>query len=372
VALRSRPTRASGQALPLFALSLMTIIMFLGLAIDAGYAFSQNRKSQNAADFASMAGTRIVGEYNVGNSTNGTAATVYQAVLSELTAHNATLVSAAYVNAAGTAIPGGDIKTLGTAADGGNYGTIPVGAMGVVVHAKMTWRPFLLAAVGITSWTATTSATSVTAGQSLGGGVLPVGVSATNYGTINSCPVTNINSCLSSGITSQDLPPGSFGWLSFGANGSCPGSQLGMDTSSGCGTSQGFLDGQVGPPSDSYGCCTSISTSHPAGDIVAVVPGNKWADLSYYVANQIAIWVPIYDTTGSQGSNAYVHVVGFAPIIFVGEDTQHGKWLTGAAVSGVGCPGSGNTTVTGYSYTMCSAPGGAITLGATGGVRLVH
>jgi hypothetical protein len=224
------------------------------------------------------------------------------------------------------------------------------------------------------NWAATTSGTSITAGQSLGGGVMPVGISSSTYGGITQCPVTNLSNCASTSLTpgTQNLPPGSFGWLAFGANGSCPGSQLGMDGTAGCGTSQGFLDSQVGPPADSYGCCTSISTTHPVGDTIGIVPGNKWADISYYVTNQIAVWVPIWDTSGSQGSNGYYHIIGFAPIIFVGEDTQHGKWLTGAAVSGVGCPGSGNSQVSGVSFTMCSEPGGAITLGATGGVRLVH
>jgi len=355
-------------------MSLMTIILLLGLAIDAGYAFSQNRRSQNAADFAAIAATRIVGEYNVGNRTNGTALMVYQAVQSELAAHNASLESATYVTDTGAAIPGADVKTLGTSHDAGDPGTIPVGAVGVVVKARVTWRPFLLAVIGFNSWTASTTATGVTPGDSIGGGVLPIGISATTYNGITKCPVTNLNTCVSQSLTpnSQNVPPGSFGWMSFGANGSCPGSQLGMDGDDGCGTSQGFLDSQVGPPTSSYGCCTSISTSNPAGDIMAVVPGNKWADISYYIDNQIAVWVPIWDTAGSQGSNGYYHIIGFAPIMFIGEDKQHGKWLTGAGVSDVGCPGTGNSTVTGYSFSMCKAPGGAITLGATGGVRLIH
>ena len=371
---RARPNHAGGQALPLFALSLMTMILLLGLAIDAGYAFSQNRRSQNAADFASVAATRIVGEYNVGNTANGTALTVYQAVLSELAAHHATLESATYVSQTGAAIPGGDVATLGSGPDAGDYGTIPVGSTGVVVKARISWRPFLLGVIGFTSWTASTTATAITAGDSLGGGVLPVGVAAATYDGITKCPVTNLNTCTSQSLTpnTQNLPPGSFGWLAFGANGSCAGSQLGMDSDAGCGSSQPFLDSQFGPPAASYGCCTSISTSNPAGDKIGVVTGNKWADISYYVDNQVAVWVPIWDTSGSQGSNGYYHIVGFAPIIFVGEDTQHGKWLTGAGVSGVGCPGNGNAAVSGYSFTMCQAPGGAITLGATGAVRLIH
>ena len=91
-----------------------------------------------------------------------------------------------------------------------------------------------------------------------------------------------------------------------------------------------------------------------------------------YVQHSIAIWVPIWDTAGGGGSGGSYHIVGFGAVIFTGQDTQHGRWLTGAAVSGVGCPGNGNTQVTGYAGSVCSAPGGAIALGATGSVRLIH
>ena len=82
------------------------------------------------------------------------------------------------------------------------------------------------------------------------------------------------------------------------------------------------------------------------------------------------MWVPIWDKDYSQGQNGYYHIVGFGAVIFVGEDTQHGKWLTGAAVSGAGCAGAGNAQVPGSSY--CKAPGGAFTIGVTGAVHLVH
>ena len=371
MSVRTPRFRQRGQVLPIFAGSIVATILLLGVAIDGGYAYSQNRTSQNAADFAAMAGTRIVGEELVGNSANGTALTVYNAVIAALTAQHATLASATYVDALGAAIPGGDVAAIGTSPDGGNYGTIPPGASGVVVNAKVAWRPFFLGVVGITNWTASTTATAVTAGQSLGGGVLPVGLSSSTISGLTQCPVTNLTSCVQ-----QNLTPGSaniaggFGWLSFGATAGCAGSGLGMDTTRGCGTSQGFLDSQAVPPADSYGCCAAVD---PSGtNLIASLPGNKWADLSFYTQHDIATWVPIWDTAGGGGSNGYYHIVGFAAVIFAGEDIQHGKWLTGAAVSGVGCPGSGNTVVSGYSTTICAAPGGAISLGATGGVRLVH
>jgi hypothetical protein len=103
-------------------------------------------------------------------------------------------------------------------------------------------------------------------------------------------------------------------------------------------------------------------------------PGNKPADLTYYVQGQVPVWVPIWDTAGGQGSGGYYHIVGYGAIVFVGEDTQHGKWLTGSAVTdkngNVICSGNGNSQVQGKDY--CTAPGAAFSTTVTGDIRLLH
>lgn len=53
--------RASrGQVLVMFALFLTGLISMLGMATDLGYAFSERRGAQNAADAAALAGARMV------------------------------------------------------------------------------------------------------------------------------------------------------------------------------------------------------------------------------------------------------------------------------------------------------------------------
>ena len=52
------------------------IILFAGLTIDGGYAFAQRRGSQNASDFAALAGARVIAEWVGGDTTNGTDANV--------------------------------------------------------------------------------------------------------------------------------------------------------------------------------------------------------------------------------------------------------------------------------------------------------
>jgi Flp pilus assembly protein TadG len=353
---RERP-REHGQILVLFVLSLVVMLLIAGLVVDGGYAYTQSRTTQNAADFAAMAGTRIIGEKLTGNAANGTPGNVTTAIQSALAANNATLATATYVDGSGASLG----NVVGAA-------SIPSSAVGVVVTAQSTWHPYFLGLVGMNNWTAVSTATAVTPGTSTGGGVLPIGLQSDTYDGLTKCAVDQLDSCVQQNLTSGALNiPGGFAWLKFGATGKCAGYGLGMSTTDGCDTSQTFLQSEVGPPPNSYGCCTAVGLPG-SNDFIGSATGNKPADLSFYIQNEIPVWVPIWDTAGGTGANGYYHIVGFGAIIFTGEDTQHGKWLTGAAVSGVGCPGG--STVPGTTY--CSAPGGAFTIGVTGAVHLVH
>ena len=132
-----------GQTLTLFALMLVVMLLGAGLVVDVGYALSQQRTAQNAADFAALAGTRIVGESYTGKPVGaGTDANVAAAVNAVLSANNSQLVSAQYVDNTGLAL-----TSVGS-------GTIPLGAAGVVVSAKTAWRPFFLGVIGVSQWSA--------------------------------------------------------------------------------------------------------------------------------------------------------------------------------------------------------------------------
>jgi hypothetical protein len=340
-----------GQTLTLFALMLVVLLLGAGLVVDVGYGLSQQRTAQNAADFAALAGTRVLGEFYTGKPASaGTDANVGSAVSSILSANNAQLVSAKYVDSTGVA--------LGSVGSG-----IPNGAAGVVVSAKTAWTPFFLGVIGVSQWSAGGSATASTQAVA-SGGVLPVGINESYFtpGSPNTLPYCDPASPdFSSCLTTSSLEPGSiiipggFGWLKFGAQGKCNGYGLGMLTTSGCETSQGFLQGQVGPPANSYGCCTDINLTPDAARLIGNLTGNKPADLTYYITNKIPVWIPIWDTAGGTGANGFYHIVGFAAIVFTGEDTQHGKWLTGVAVS----------------KTIGDTPNATL-LGVTGAVHLVH
>jgi hypothetical protein len=344
--------------LVLFGLSLVALLLMVGLVVDGGYAFGQRRAAQNAADFAAMAGTRIVAESLLGDTGNGTPGNVTGAITSVLAANHAQLVSARYVSAAGA--DKGDVIAASS---------IPGGVNGVVVTANLNWRPFFLGIIGVNSWSAAAAGTAITPGSTIGGSVLPVGMQNSQYDGLIDCKINQLSACISQNLTSGGLNiPGGFGWLKFG----CSGYGLGQGSAGGCANSRPFLQSEIGPPANTYGCCTAVGLGGP--DEIGSAPGNKPGDLSYYIQNQIPVWVPIWNTAGGSGSGAYYHIVGFAAIVFVGEDTQHGKWLTGSAVTDQNgnpiCSGTGNGLVPGQDY--CKAPGLAFATGVTGEVRLLH
>jgi hypothetical protein len=355
--------RQRGQALTLFVLALTAIVLGVAVVVDGGYAYAQRRQSQNAADFAALAGTRIVGQALTGRPAGaGNASNVEAAIRSTVAANGADLVDAQYVDHTGAA--------LGSVVDAV---TIPVDAFGVVVNANTNWSPFLLGVIGIVDWNAGATATALTPGESRGGGVLPVGIDESDYNELDSCDASDLSDCLQQPLTPGTLiGPGSFGWLSFGLNGNggkCDwGYSLGMYSDSGCEVNQPFLQSQIGPPADSYGCCEAVGNPLSV-DRIGALTGNEWGDLSFYIDNQIPVWVPIYSDAGLQGngSKAYYDIVGFGAVVFGGADgSPHAKWLKGRRVETPWCVPEGSTD------KFCPGPGGSFTIGVTGEVQLRH
>jgi len=339
-----------GQTLVIFTLLLPVLLLAAGLVADTGYGLSQQRAGQNAADFSAMAGARVLGESYTGKPVGaGTDANVVAAVNSVLSANHAQLVSAKYVDQTGKAL--GDVG-----------GGIPANAVGVTVNAKTSWKTFFLGIMGVNTWSAGVAATAVVQSKAAAG-VMPIGIDETAFRNLPYCDpmAANFASCLgsSSGDASAKIAPGAFGWLAFGApskgSSKCNGFGLGM-IDGGCDVSQSFLDSEVGPPPNSYGCCTTLDPT-AANNFIGSATGNMPADFSAYV-NQtppVIVWVPIYDEILGTGAGAYYHIVGFGSIVLVGYDTQHGKWIQAVRVSASFGP----------------TPNGVL-IDATGAVNLVH
>ena len=147
------------------------------------------------------------------------------------------------------------------------------------------------------------------------GTLFPAGISLSFFTTFPFCsgPVSTVptDACYPHQLTPGNLNvPGGFGWLKFG----CDGYGLGQDppqNAGGCSNSKPFLQSEIGPPSNSYGCCTQVGVS--GLDRIGSLPGNKVsADCSYYIDNEITVTVPVWDTAGGNGSGGWYHIIGFA------------------------------------------------------------
>ena len=303
----------------IFAGALTAVVLLVGLVIDGGYAFSQRRGAQNAADFAALAGARIIAE-NIGQDTvNGTDANVKAAIVASISSNGAAPITFGaagapqYVDSNGAIVP----SATSAASFVGN-GTIPAGAAGVIVHANRAWKPFFLGIIGVSNWSASANATAK-GGYSTGGPSGPIFPAAISQSFFQSFPFCNgpvsvnpTDACYPHQLTPGNLNvPGGFGWLKFG----CSGYGLGQDppaNAGGCANSKPFLQGEIGPPGQSYGCCTKVGMAGSL-DRIGSLPGNKAsADCSYYINNQITVTVPVFDTAGGTGSNAWYHVIGYA------------------------------------------------------------
>lgn len=306
--------RQRGQMIVLFAAVLTVLVLAVGLVVDGGNALAQRRASQNAADFAALAGARIIAFKVSGDTVNGTDAYVQEAITKAIVAN------------------GGTSPTFG-APDGPRYvdangallgyvgaGSIPATTNGVKVGSQRSWRPYFLGIIGVNSWTASAEAIA-TGGICVGcaplpGSLFPVGISTAFFQTYPFCsgPVSTnpTDPCYPQQLTPGNLNvPGGFGWLKFG----CDGYGLGQDppaNAGGCRNDKPFLQEEIGPPSKSFGCCTVVGVPGSL-DRIGSLPGNKSsADCSYYIDNKITVTVPIWDTAGGTGSNGWYHIVGFA------------------------------------------------------------
>ncbi len=358
-----RTERERGQALALFAIALTAIVLASAVVVDGGYAYAQRRKSQNAADFAAMAGTRIVGSALTNQPPGaGTADNVRSAVNSTLAANDSQLISARYVDHTGADV--GDVVSAVS---------IPHDAFGVVVEARTDWEPFLLGVIGVTDWLAGARATAMTTGESRGGAVLPVGIEDDVYNNLSDCDADVLGSCLQALTPGDLIGPGNFGWLKFGRmgnGGKCNWSwSLRMEADGGCQNNQPFLQSQIWPEPEDHGCCGPVDEPGPNGETnenkIGALTGNEWGDLSHYVDGQIPVWVPIYSSLDGNGSNAYYNIVGFGAIVFTGSGTQHAKWLQGYRVDELACHDPLDAT-----KKYCNAPGGNFKFDVTGEVQL--
>ena len=149
----SRRGDDSGVVMIIVACAMVVLIGMLAIAIDGGYGFVQNRRAQNASDFAAFAAAQ---QLNGSAYCNGTSTpsmqqitTIIQHLVNDNDASIGTAWSAQFLDSTGTVIPNSTF-TPSTLSSGST--NPPPGACGVNVTAKPTWPPFFAKIFGMQQW----------------------------------------------------------------------------------------------------------------------------------------------------------------------------------------------------------------------------
>jgi Flp pilus assembly protein TadG len=167
--LRPEHRREHGQIIVLFALGLVALVAGVGLIVDGGNAYAQQRAVQNGSDAGANAGSVVLAQ-RLGGVTK-TDADVAAAITSNAGLNSITS-TAYYTNVSGQPIDAsGNATTAALAAQVGN-GNIPLNAQGVHVGGNRTFGTTFAKVVGLNSFKASAEAIAVT-GRLEGGHFLP-------------------------------------------------------------------------------------------------------------------------------------------------------------------------------------------------------
>ncbi len=165
------PDGARGQILALFALGLVAMLAAVGLVLDGGYAFTQQRANQNGTDAAANAGAIVLAQ-NAGTTPSKTDADVLAAITATASGNGVTSFEAYYTDVAGELLRSDGSRSGSTAtAVAVGSGVIPPctdvnvcvdgRASGVLVVGHRTAPAFVSRVIGIESFPVTTQATAV-------------------------------------------------------------------------------------------------------------------------------------------------------------------------------------------------------------------
>jgi hypothetical protein len=163
-----------GQVLVITALGMVVLLAFVGLVIDGGFAWSQQRETQNGADAAAKAGTIVIqhflAEVDDPPPTDWSVGCQVQATAD---ANGVQIDSAIYTDYQGSPLtPNMDVGPC-AATDPGT--PIPAGAQGVKASTSQDFDTFIMQIMGFSTLTATANATAVVGTpQAVTGGALPV------------------------------------------------------------------------------------------------------------------------------------------------------------------------------------------------------
>jgi Flp pilus assembly protein TadG len=168
--------KENGQTAVIIAVLLIVLLAVAGLAIDGGTAYLGRRRMQNAADSAALAGARRLAQAMCDRETPSvTDAAIFSEVVS-------------YAQGNGVPVDGGAVVAHYVQFDANDNvvefspavvvgsGTVPNGAVGVIVTPTITQSTYFLGLIGQPTSGASAQATAVTGPPLLVGGMRPFGV----------------------------------------------------------------------------------------------------------------------------------------------------------------------------------------------------
>jgi len=152
--------RQDGQTLVIVALAMIPILLMVGLVVDGGYAFTQQRRIQNAADAAANAGAVMMVQnlpFRVkGQPQPRSDSAVYNEIVAVASTNGvAAAPTSVYTDIDGNPLPGPVVVgSLGAAPP-------PDAAYGVEVQGSIPFGTFFARVAGFTGFTASAKATAV-------------------------------------------------------------------------------------------------------------------------------------------------------------------------------------------------------------------
>lgn len=342
-----------GQVLIIVGVGLLAMIGLVGLVIDAGHAWGQQRDSQNASDAASEAGAVLMAEnlpfLAAGEPVANQNADVAAAVTAAILANNVELEEAWYTDFFGNRVGGAPLIGTGPLAGSADP---PLDADGVEVTSMKTFDTFLAGMFGMSEWETRTRATAV-AGypETTSQGVLPV-----------TFPLT-ITQCTGSNNVMED--PGGNQWV--------PDQDYLVPLCGNGAGNVGWLDWDP-PPTSNPDNCSGNGNPELECSILTMDNGTITTPEWYYIAStgnintgyiedalntyaddpdDEVVIIPIFDatcrdeplgtgagdcTTGpGTGTGQYYHLAGWAGFDIEWVDLGGGPTVCGSGNGGTGC-----------------------------------
>jgi len=143
---RGREESERGVVLIIIALALVVLIGMMSIAIDGSYGFVQDRRAQNASDFAAFAAAQQLADSaycsGTGSPTTRQLAKIVDLIVQANDSGLGNAWTGQFLDRSGTAIAGATFKSNST-------GLPPNGACGVNVSANPTWPPFFAQIFGL-------------------------------------------------------------------------------------------------------------------------------------------------------------------------------------------------------------------------------